>query len=125
MRNAPPREFLQARSRRLTEGSNDYPSLSLNDRCRLIECRDGIQWIVQHRNCRSDAETVSSSDWRGRSYCRTRDGLIACCDRLCGPIDPAARVALVALPDRFVPGCLPINVKTETNRDARRVCLAA
>jgi hypothetical protein len=28
----------------------------------------------------------------------TKEALIACCDRFCGPIDPAAVVALAALP---------------------------
>jgi hypothetical protein len=36
----------------------------LNDGWRLIECRHGIQWILQYRN---RAETVARHVWRSRS----------------------------------------------------------
>jgi hypothetical protein len=123
----PSPEVFKSHHHGLSESDNAYPALTLNARWRIIACRDDVQWIVQFRNRRHDAETVSNSDWRGRSYCRTRDGLIASCDRLLGgQIDPAARAALAALPKHFRPGCLPVNTETETNgRDVRRVRLAA
>ena len=38
---------------------------------RVIECRDGIQWIVQKRaNC-----GVRGAEWKSKSYCTTREGL--------------------------------------------------
>ena len=36
----------------------------LNSGWRVITCRHGIQWILQHRN---RAETVARHVWRGRS----------------------------------------------------------
>jgi hypothetical protein len=80
------------------ESSEAYPSIKLNDRWRVIVCRDGIQWILQHRN---RAETVSTNDWRGRSYFRTKEALIRSCDRFCGLIDPSAIAVLEALPERI------------------------
>jgi hypothetical protein len=78
-----------------SESVESYPHVGLNAGWRVIVCRDGLQWILQARN---RAETVSRTDWRGRSYCTTRDALIACCDRFCGAIDPAAAATLEALP---------------------------
>lgn len=82
---------------RLAEADDRYPNIRLNDRWRVIACRDGIQWILQARN---RAETVARDVWRGRSYCRTRGALIQCCDAYCGEIDPAAAAVLAALPAR-------------------------
>src|SRR6478672_192772 len=79
----------------IAESDDAYPGILLNGHWRVIECRDGVQWILQYRN---RAETVSKSDWRGRSYCRTQEALIGCCDRFCGVIDPAGRAVLEALP---------------------------
>jgi hypothetical protein len=87
--------------RRLAESDAAYPNLQLNNRWRVIVCRDGIQWILQHRN---RAETVSRSDWRGRSYCRAREALIGCCDRFCCEIDPLAAAILQILPEQFAFG---------------------
>jgi hypothetical protein len=81
------------------ESSDDRPAIHLNARWRVIVCRDGVQWVLQFRNRRSDQETVARDDWRGRSYCRTRDALIRCCDAYCGPIDPVALATLEALPE--------------------------
>ena len=75
--------------RHLAESDPAYPNIRLNDRWRVIVCRDGIQRILQARN---RSETVARDAWRGRSYCcSTREALIGCCDRYCGPIDAARR----------------------------------
>lgn len=90
-------------SHRISESSDDYSDVVvlLNDRWRVIECRHGIQWIFQHRN---RSETVSTGDWRGRSYCRTRQALRRCCDDHAGEIGPLARNILSALPERIIEG---------------------
>ena len=67
-----------------SESSNDYPSIVLDDDTRVIECANAIQWIVQKR---------SGSRWRGRYFCRTKEGLLL----YASPITPE----LLALPDRF------------------------
>jgi hypothetical protein len=83
-----------------SESSDDYPDvvIALNDRWRVIECRHRLQWILQHRN---RSETVSTGDWRGRSYCRTREALRRCCDAQAGEIGPQARNILAELPERI------------------------
>jgi hypothetical protein len=91
-------QYFPLRPAALPESDDRYPHVRLNACWRVIECRDGIQWILQARN---RTETVARADWRGRSYCRTRDALIACCDRFCGPIGPAAAAILAALPWRI------------------------
>jgi hypothetical protein len=78
----------------------------LNYGWRVIECRHGTQWILQHRN---RTETVARHAWRGRSYCRTKKALLRCCDEHAGQIDPAARKILMALPDRINPERLKIS----------------
>ena len=81
----------------LSESSPFRPCIQLNDQWRVVACRDGIQWILQFRN----SAITAAGDWRGRSYCRTREALLRCCVHHCGPIGPIARAALEALPARF------------------------
>jgi hypothetical protein len=80
------------------ESDESYPGIVavLNSGWRVIICRHRIHWILQHRN---RVETVARHVWRGRSYCRTREALIRCCDEHAGQVDPAARLTLVALPE--------------------------
>jgi len=84
----------------VAESDDSYPHMVavLNRVWRVIVCRDGIQWILQRRN---RAETVARHVWRGRSYCRTKEALIRCCDEHAGQIDPATRMTLEALPERI------------------------
>jgi hypothetical protein len=71
------------------ETADDYFRViaRLNRRWRVIECRNGIQWILQRRG---SPEKVRRDDWRGRSYCRTREALIRCTREYCGAIDTRA-----------------------------------
>ena len=94
----------------LPESHPHYPHIQLGPRWRVIECRDGIQWILQGRN---QAETVAGSDWRGRSYCRTRAALIRCCEALCGPLPNLSQIEV--LPDRF-PSVAPLLLNERTTR---------
>lgn len=71
----------------------------LADRWRVIECRDGIQWILQY--CQNPLKTYTSADWRGQRYHRTRNGLIAACERSVPEIDPSALAILQSLPERI------------------------
>jgi hypothetical protein len=84
----------------VSESSDDYPEVVavLNARWRVIECRHGTQWILQHRG---RAETMATSRWRGRSYCRTAEALIRCCHAQAREIGPSARNILAALPERI------------------------
>ena len=84
----------------VAESDDSYPGALavLNSSWRVIQCRHGIQWILQYRN---RAETVARHGWRGRSYCRTKEALIRCCDEHAGQINPAARMTLLGLPERI------------------------
>jgi len=68
--------------------------VQLSDRWRVILCKDAIQWIVQKRTARRDG-------WRGVSYHRTRQSLIAACARFQGALGPESIAALALLPERF------------------------
>jgi hypothetical protein len=83
----------------IAETDGAYFNLRLNDRWRVIECGAGIQWILQYRA--NSPETYSTAIWRGRSYCRTREALIRCCNAHAGEIDPSAVAAFEALPERI------------------------
>ncbi len=69
----------------------------LSENHRLIECSDGLQWIVQRRR--------PSGRWLSLGYFRTRDGLFAHLARLLGA--DLAKVAgdiLADLPERYREG---------------------
>jgi hypothetical protein len=70
----------------------------LNAGWRVIECPDAIQWILQRLGSPNRSRRA---DWRGRSYCRTREALIRCTRHHAGDIDPAAATVLAALPERI------------------------
>jgi hypothetical protein len=67
----------------------------LNGKWRIIECRDGIQWILQACDT---LNAPSNAVWRGRSYCRTKQALLQVCAAHAGAIDPTAAARLAALP---------------------------
>jgi hypothetical protein len=67
----------------------------LNADWRVVECRDRLQWILQHRG---SPKKPRRNDWRGRSYCRTGEALRRCARDYAGVIDPTAAAILAALP---------------------------
>jgi hypothetical protein len=84
----------------VAESSDQYDRIvtQLNDRWRVIECRHGLQWILQHRG---SPEKPRRDDWRGRSFCRTSEALRRCAREFCGSVDPAAVAVLESLPARI------------------------
>lgn len=66
----------------------------LNARWRVVECRDGIQWILQFAK-----KSGHGAVWRGRSYCRTREAVKRVCALQAGDIDATANAMLESLPD--------------------------
>jgi hypothetical protein len=70
----------------------------LNENWRVIECRDGIQWILQHRG---SPKRSRKDDWRGRSYCRTSEALLRCTRYHAGEVDASALEVLASLPERI------------------------
>jgi hypothetical protein len=82
------------------ETADDYPVTAiLNASWRVVQCRDGMQWILQHRG---SPEKARADDWRSRSYCRTKEALIRCAREYAGEIEPEACTALAALPERIL-----------------------
>ena len=79
------------------ESSDGYSNVVvvLNDKWRVIRCRDGSQWILQSR----DSLKAIGDVWRARSYCRTKEALLRVCAAHAGPVDPTAASVLAALPD--------------------------
>ena len=71
----------------------------LNDRWRAIVCQAGIQWILQYR---SSAKSARRIEWRGRSYCHTRQALIRDARYHAGEISPYAMAVIRQLPERIV-----------------------
>jgi len=81
------------RSRPELESYDEYNRVitQLDPQTRVIACKDGIQWIVQHLRIRR-----GSREWLGVSFCRTKEALLRCV-----PWRSAEHPALQALPDRF------------------------
>jgi hypothetical protein len=84
----------------MSESADNYGRVvaRLNPRWRVIECQHRIQWILQYR---ASAETYPTSNWKGRSYCRTKETLLRCCREHAATIDPSATAVLAALPEHI------------------------
>lgn len=79
------------------EKSSSYHAVAtLNDDWRIIECRNGIQWILQRRR----GHHAGEARWQGVSYCRSKIALLRCA-RSAGEITADARAILDGLPDWF------------------------
>jgi hypothetical protein len=78
-----------------SESYEDYGRVivHLNDRHRVILCRDGVQWILQRRI------SNLADGWRGRSFCRTKEALLRCIKENAGRVPSDALAILDALPD--------------------------
>lgn len=62
----------------------------LNDKWRVVRCRDGLNWIIQK---------ASPSEWKSVKFHHNREHLIRRVRSLCGPVSDAAMAKLAALPD--------------------------
>ena len=98
---------------RAREVADDYAGVvvMLNPNWRVIECREGIQWILQQRG---SPEKARKDDWRGRSYCRTLEALIRCTREHAGRIDPSAASSLTELPALELSRCGALHTKSES-----------
>jgi len=88
-----------ASSTALNESHDDYPRVvaNLNERWRVVECRDRVQWVLQWRS--GGPETCRSDTWKGRGYFRTSEVLKRSIREERLSVDPAAEIVLAALPD--------------------------
>jgi hypothetical protein len=81
-----------------SEEANDYPVVTqLSDDWRIIVCKAGIQWILQHRA----GQRHGRARWTGRSYCRTSEALNRLSRKHVNDLPPAAAAILAALPERI------------------------
>lgn len=86
----------QTQSHRESDANYHGVIAALNDRWRVIACRDGIQWILQFSKKSRDGVK-----WYSRSYCRTRQALIRDASLHAGDISPIAMTVLNNLPERL------------------------
>ena len=77
------------------ERDNNYADIvvQLAPRYRVILCPQGLQWIIQKKECSRRA------DWRAEQYLTSRDGLIEACGKRGFLSDPNVEAVLYALPD--------------------------
>jgi len=87
---------LRRRQRPELESYDEYARVvvNLDGKTRVIECRDGVQWIVQRAVLRN-----GHREWLGAAFCRTKEALLRCAGRYAG-----ANPVLDALPDWFPEG---------------------
>ena len=89
---------LDAPKRNESAEGYSYVVAVLNGKWRVIECRDGLQWILQSRDT---LRALPTAVWRGRSYCRSKVALLRVSAALAGAIDPKAAAILTSLPERI------------------------
>ena len=91
--------WLPVTGNRYREEAADYPAVVavISSGWRVIECRDGIQWILQ----RLAGKRHGQPRWEGKQYLRTKDALIRAVHRSVGQIDDNALRVLAALPERL------------------------
>ena len=80
-------------SRRERDDNYAYVVVQLAPRYRVILCPQGLQWIIQKKECSRRA------DWRAEQYLTSRDGLIEACGKRGLLSSPNAEAVLHALPD--------------------------
>ena len=78
------------------ESADNYHSIVvvLNDRYRVIVCRDQIQWILQKQN----GQRHGQNRWDSVKFYRTRDGVIRSCHAHAGRLDANTLSILENLP---------------------------
>ena len=83
------------RNRRESDEAYSKGVVTLTDRLRIIECRDGIQWIVQKR---VSPQTATKAQWRGLNHYRHREDLLTALVRLKIDLTADQQLVLQALP---------------------------
>ena len=83
----------QTTSHRERDDNCAYVVVQLTPRYRVILCPQGLQWIIQKKEC------SRSGHWRAERYLTSRDSLIKACGKLGLLSDANAEAVLHALPD--------------------------
>lgn len=79
-----------------SESSGDYRHivLMISSKWRIIECRQGLQWIIQ----KCQGIRYGTTRWEGKKYFISRDGLVTACQRLNLNLDTDTNLVLKELP---------------------------
>jgi hypothetical protein len=80
------------------ESDDNYRGVAatLADDLRVIQCRNALQYIAQHRY----AGGLRGVEWRSICYCASKKSLIRACEGLQSRSGPVSTAALAALPER-------------------------
>lgn len=78
------------------EEADDYRHVVVvvNQNWRIVECRDGIQWILQQRS----GQRHGQPRWQSRKHNRCKETLIRNVHAFSGEVAPIAREVLDELP---------------------------
>ena len=79
-----------------SESSGDYRHivLMISSKWRIIECRQGLQWIIQ----KCQGIRYGTTRWESKKYLLSREGLVKACQRLNLNLETNSVVALKKLP---------------------------
>ncbi len=79
-----------------SESSGDYYRivLMISSKWRIIECRQGLQWIIQ----KCQGIRYGTTRWENKKYFLSRDGLVTACQRLNLNLDTNTNLVLKELP---------------------------
>jgi hypothetical protein len=86
----------------------------LNEKWRVVECRAGVQWILQRRKSASDG-----GGWSSRSFCRTSEATRRLARQDAKPIDPETLVVLDRLREAAGEIVRSLNRLTDPGRSDR------
>ena len=68
----------------------------LDERHRVIICKDALQWIIQGKR----GQRRGQRRWTEKSYLTSPEGVIKASHALCGPLAPNVLATLRALPSK-------------------------
>ena len=90
-------DISECQSHRERDDNYSKVIIHLAPRWRIIECRNALQWIIQHRS----AKPLNRGYWLGKSYLRSRNKLIEVSTSLNLLSDASMKDVLVGLPENI------------------------
>ena len=90
-------DITEGKSHRERDDSYYKVIIHLAPRWRIIECRNALQWIIQHRS----AKPLNRGYWLGKSYLTSRNQLIEVSTSLNLLSDASMKDVLVGLPENI------------------------
>ena len=90
-------DITECQSHRERDDSYSKVIIQLAPRWRIIECRNALQWIIQHRS----SKLLNRGHWLSVSYHTSRNKLIEVSTRLNLLSDASMKDVLAGLPETF------------------------